>query len=65
MATYISKRKWVWQAECLSHTLLILKIYTTFKNVQMMLKTFFDIATGFRFWKISVKIPSIPVAVLE
>jgi hypothetical protein len=32
-----------------------LKIYTTFKDVQMMLKIFFDISTGFRFWKISVE----------
>jgi hypothetical protein len=35
----------------LSHTLLILKIYTIFKDVQMMLKWFFDISTGFRFSK--------------
>ena len=39
----------------MSHTLLILKIYTTFKDVQMMLKRFFDICTGFRFSKISVE----------
>ena len=39
----------------MSHTLLILKIYTTFKDVQMMLKIFFDISTGFRFSKISVE----------
>ena len=38
----------------MSHTLLILKIYTTFKDVQMMLKWFFDIYIGFRFSKISV-----------
>ena len=36
----------------MSHTLLILKIYTTFKDVQMMLKWFFDISTGLRFSKI-------------
>ena len=35
----------------LSHTLLILKIYTTFKDVQMILKHFFDIFTGFRYKK--------------
>jgi hypothetical protein len=29
-----------------------LKIYTTFKDVQMMLKQFFDISTGFRFSKL-------------
>ena len=45
MATYVPKLKWAWQAECLSHTLLILKIYTTYKDVQMMLKHFFDIST--------------------
>ena len=39
----------------MSHTLLILKIYTTFKDVQMMLKIFFDISTGLRFSKISVE----------
>ena len=33
---------------------LILKIYTTFKDVQIMLKLFFNISTGFRFSKISV-----------
>jgi hypothetical protein len=32
-----------------------LKIYTTFKDVQMILKRFFDISTGFRFSKISVE----------
>ena len=32
----------------MSHALLILKIYTTFKDVQVMLKHFFDISTGFR-----------------
>jgi hypothetical protein len=31
------------------------EIYTTFKDVQMILKSFFDISTGFRFWKISVE----------
>ena len=48
----------------MSHTLLILKIYTTFKDVQMMLKWFFDISTGFRFqrlvWECSVHICSCP-----
>ena len=39
----------------MSPTLLILKIYTTFKDVQMMLTIFFDISTGFRFSKISVE----------
>ena len=35
----------------MSHTLLILKIYTTFKDVQMILKRFYDISTDFRFSK--------------
>ena len=39
----------------MSPALLILKIYTTFKDVQMMIKIFFDISTGFRFSKISVE----------
>ena len=48
----------------MSHTLLILKIYTTFTDVQMMLKWFFDNSTGFRFqrsvWECSVHICSCP-----
>ena len=35
----------------MSHTLLILKIYTTFKDVQMILKRFFDISTGFQIFE--------------
>ena len=47
-------------------TLLIFKIYITFKDVQMMLKWFFDNSTGFRFSKLHFgSVPSIPVAVLE
>jgi len=50
----------------LSHTLLILKNYTTFKDVQMILKQFFDISTGFRSSKMqSGCVPSIPAAVLD
>jgi hypothetical protein len=41
-----------------------LKIYTTFKDVQMILKRFYDISTGFRFqrsvWECSVHICSCP-----
>ena len=49
----------------MSHTLLILKIFTTFKDVQMILKQFFDTSTGFRFSKMQWgSVPSIPVAVL-
>ena len=39
----------------MSHALLILKINTTFENVSMVLKLFFDISTSFRFSKISVE----------
>ena len=46
----------------MSHTLLILKNCTNFKDVQMMLKRFFDISTGFRFPKVLCgSVPSIPV----
>ena len=49
----------------MSPTLLILKNYTTFKDVQMISKHFFDISTGFRFSKMQWgSVPSIPVAVL-
>ena len=41
----------------MSPALLILKIYTTFKDVQMKLKQFLDISTGFRFLEISVECP--------
>ena len=37
-------------------------IYVSFKDVQMMLKIFFDISTGFRFPKLLCgSVPSIPV----
>ena len=43
----------------MSPTLLILKNYTTFKDVQMVLKHFFDISTGFRYKKMEKSSPSI------
>ena len=43
----------------MSPTLLILKNYTTFKDVQMILKHFFDISTGFRYKKMEKSSPSI------
>ena len=47
------------------HTLLTLKIYTTFKDIEMILKLFFETSIAFRFSKISVgSVLSIPVAVL-
>ena len=48
-------QNWAWLAKFLSLTLLILKINKTFEDVQMMVKWFFDISTGFRFSKISVE----------
>ena len=39
--------------------------FYNFKDVQMILKQFFDISTGFRFSKMQWgSVPSIPVAVL-
>ena len=43
----------------MSTTLLILKIYVTFKDVQMMIKHFFDISTGFIYKKMEKSSPSI------
>ena len=50
-ANYISKSKWVWQAQFLFHTLVILKNSVFFEDKQMILVSFFDIFTGFRFPK--------------
>ena len=48
----------------MSHALLILKINTTFEDVQMILRWSFGISTGFRFWSVctqcSVHICSCP-----
>ena len=52
MATYISKLRWAWQASCLSHTLLILKIDTTFKIFKWCWNDFLIISTSFKFSKI-------------
>ena len=57
MATYIPNLRWAWQAQFLSHTLLISKIKTTFKDIQMILILFFDFSNGFRFSKISGVFP--------
>ena len=65
MATYTSKLKWAWQASFLSHILLILELNTTFEDVQMMFKWFFDI---YLYWFQILEdqcrsVPSIPIAV--
>ena len=51
MAYYISKLKWAWQAQFLSHILIILKNNVFFEDKQMILLPLFDIYTGFRFTK--------------
>ena len=50
-ANYISKLKWAWQAQFLSHNLVILKNIVFFRDKKMILAAFFDIFTGFRFPK--------------
>jgi hypothetical protein len=49
----------------LSHTLLILKIYTTFKDVQIILKRFLKSLLVSDFRKSVWSVPSISLAVLE
>ena len=51
MVNYISKLKWAWQAQFLSHILVILKNNVFFEDKQMVLLSLFDIFTGFRFTK--------------
>ena len=51
MMNYISEFKWAWQAQFLSHILVILKNCVFFEDKQMTLVSFFDIFTGFRFQK--------------
>ena len=59
---YISKLKWVWQAQFLTYVLLILGNNLFFKDKQMILITLFDISTGLRFQKI---LKSFPIQVLS
>ena len=59
MTNYISKLKWAWQAQFLSHILVILKNNVFFEDKQMILPSLFDISTGFRFQK------SFPIQVLR
>ena len=51
MAYYISKLKWAWQAQFLSHILVSLKNDVFFEDEQMILLSLFDISAGFRFTK--------------
>ncbi len=49
MTNYISKLKWAWQAQFLSHILVILKNNVFFEDKQMILLPLFDTSTSFRF----------------
>ena len=60
MTIYISKLKWAWQAQFLSHILVILKNNVFFEDKQMILQSLCDIFTGFRFPK-KYQEPSYPV----
>ena len=61
-ADYISKLKWAWQAQFLSHILVILKNSVFFEDKQMILVSCFDIFTGFRFPK---NLKSLPIQFLS
>ena len=58
MTNYISKLKWAWQAQFLSHILVSLKNNVFFEDKQMILLSLFDISTGFRFPK---NLKSLPI----
>ena len=62
MTNYISKLKWAWQAQFLSHILVILKTSVFFEDKQMILVSFFDIFAGFRFPK---NLKSLPIQFLS
>ena len=62
MAYYISKLKWAWQAQFLSHILVRLKNSVFFEDKQMILVSFFDIFAGFRFQK---NLKSLPIQFLR
>ena len=62
MTNYISKLKWAWRAQFLSHIFVILKISVFFEDKQMILVSFFDIFAGFRFQK---NLKSLPIQFLS
>ena len=62
MTNYISKLKWAWRAQFLSHILVILKTSVFFEDKQMILVSFFDIFAGFRFQK---NLKSLPIQFLS
>ncbi len=59
---YISKLKWVWQAQSMSYVLQILGNSLLFEDKQMIFVALFDISTGLRFQKI---LKSFPIQVLS
>ena len=62
MMNCISKLKWAWQAQFLSHILVILKNSVFFEDKEMILVSFFDIFTGFKFQK---NLKSLPIQFLS
>ena len=62
MKNCISKLKWAWQAQFLSHILVSLKNSVFFEDKQMILVSFFDIFTGFKFQK---NLKSLPIQFLS
>ena len=62
MKNCISKLKWAWQAQFLSHILVSLKNSVFFEDKQMILVSFFDIFTGFKFPK---NLKSLPIQFLS
>ena len=62
MTIYISKLKWAWEAQFLSHILETLKNNVFFEDKQMILLSIFDISTGFKFPK---NLKSLPIQFLS
>ena len=62
MAYYVSKLKWAWQAQFLSHILIILNNSAFFEDKQMILVSFFNIFAGLRFQK---NLKSLPIQFLS
>ena len=59
---YISVLKWAWQAQFLSRSQVILKNSVFYEEKQIILVSFWNIFTGFRFPK---NLKSLPIQVLR
>ena len=57
MGNYISKLKWAWQAQILSHALLIWQKCISFPYIQIMLLGVLASYIGYRFRKITKEFP--------